>query len=152
MQRQARTGTAPERALRSALWRRGLRFRVNFAVVGRRRRVDIAFTRRKVAVFVDGCFWHQCPSHGTEPKNNAAWWKEKLRTNVERDRDTDRKLSEAGWIVIRVWEHDSPDKAADRILNLLTRPGLNIGESHSAAPDSLCHHADEASSSNAAPS
>lgn len=77
-----------------------------------RRKADIVFGPAKVAVFVDGCFWHNCPEHGSAPKANAAWWREKLRTNVERDRDTDARLAEAGWTVIRIWEHESPAAAA----------------------------------------
>ena len=74
------------------------------------------FTRAKVAVFVDGCFWHRCPQHGTEPKANAAWWKVKLDRNVDRDRETDQVLTAAGWTVIRVWEHEDPIEAARRVV------------------------------------
>lgn len=119
MERQARRDTAPELALRKELWRRGLRYRIDHKVVGNRRRVDIAFTRAKVAVFVDGCFWHRCPDHGTLPKSNADWWRAKLDANVARDRDTDARLEEAGWIVIRVWEHDDPTSAADVVEQLI---------------------------------
>lgn len=66
----------------------------------------------KVAVFVDGCYWHGCPDHGTTAKTNAAYWGPKITRNMERDRDTDRVLSDAGWTVIRVWEHESPAEAA----------------------------------------
>ncbi len=114
-QRQARRDTAPELLLRRELWRRGLRYRVDQKVVGRRRRVDIAFTRAKVAVFVDGCFWHSCPIHSTRPKNNADWWAAKLEANVARDRATDDELIAAGWTVVRVWEHESVITAADRV-------------------------------------
>ena len=114
-QRQARRDTAPELLLRRELWRRGLRYRVDHKVVGRRRRVDIAFTRAKVAVFVDGCFWHSCPIHSTRPKNNADWWAAKLEANVARDRATDAELFAAGWTVVRVWEHESVITAADRV-------------------------------------
>src|SRR5689334_15276812 len=108
--------TAPERRLRSLLHRRGLRFRVNRRVAGDlRTTVDIAFGPARVAVFVDGCFWHQCPEHGTLPKANGAWWAEKLDGNVARDRRTDAALEDRGWTVIRVWEHEDPEKAADRI-------------------------------------
>ena len=105
---------AGERALRSELHRRGLRFRVHYGVLeGTRRTVDIAFPRAKVAVFRDGCFWHGCPIHGTQPRNNAAWWRAKIEGNQARDRDTDARLRKLGWRVIRVWEHDTT--AADRI-------------------------------------
>jgi DNA mismatch endonuclease, patch repair protein len=115
LERQRRRDTKPELLLRSALWQRGLRYRVDYPVVGRRRRADIAFTRAKVAVFVDGCFWHGCPQHGTLPKNNADWWRAKLTANITRDRTTDRYLQEAGWLVMRFWEHDDPSGAADKV-------------------------------------
>jgi DNA mismatch endonuclease (patch repair protein) len=70
-----------------------------------RRTIDIAFVRKKVAVFVDGCFWHSCPDHGTRPKADALWWMEKLQRNVDRDRETDEFLILQGWTVVRVWEH-----------------------------------------------
>ena len=120
MSRQRRRDTAPELALRRELFRRGLRFRVDYAVVGRRRRVDVAFTRRKVAVFVDGCFWHSCPEHATSPASNASWWAEKLSANVRRDRESDRELAERGWTVVRVWEHEPAVAAADKVCAALT--------------------------------
>ena len=111
-----RRDTAPEVALRRELHARGLRYRVAYPVPGQRRRtIDIAFTRTKVAVFVDGCFWHGCPEHGTKPRSNSAWWQEKLAANAARDSDTDRALTELGWRVIRVWEHDSNRRAADLV-------------------------------------
>jgi DNA mismatch endonuclease (patch repair protein) len=76
----------------------------------------VVFPRGRVAVYVDGCFWHGCPIHGTRPKNNAEWWREKIEANRARDRDTDRRLREAGWLPVRVWEHESADVAADRIV------------------------------------
>jgi len=104
-------------ALRRALFARGLRYRIDFPlpVPGARRRADVVFTRARVAIFVDGCFWHACPDHGTTPKANAWYWAPKLARNVERDRDTDRRLAEIGWAVVRVWEHDDPEEAAGRI-------------------------------------
>jgi DNA mismatch endonuclease (patch repair protein) len=116
MSRQARTGTQPELRLRRELHQRGLRFRVHYAfdLPGlRRRRCDVAFTRRHVAVFIDGCFWHACPSHATSPRSNAAWWSEKLAKNVARDLDTTARLEAAGWAVVRIWEHEDPRAAAD---------------------------------------
>ena len=80
-----------------------------------RTRPDIVFTRAKVAVFVDGCFWHRCPEHVTFPKTNAEWWREKLDTNVRRDRAISNLLTQAGWEVIRIWEHEDPATAADRV-------------------------------------
>ena len=75
-------------------------------------RPDFIFPRLRVAVFVDGCFWHGCPDHGTQPKSNAAWWAEKIRSNMKRDRDTDSRLAVEGWTLIRIWEHEAPDVAA----------------------------------------
>lgn len=80
-----------------------------------RRRADIAFPTRRVAVFVDGCFWHGCPEHATAPKKNADWWSVKLAANVARDRDTDARLRASGWTVVRIWEHEEPETAARRI-------------------------------------
>lgn len=116
MQAQARRDTRAELSLRRELWRRGLRYRVDASpLVGARRRADVVFTAARVAVYVDGCFWHACPQHGTLPKSNRAWWQEKLERNVARDRDTDRRLRAAGWAVVRVWEHEPADGAADRV-------------------------------------
>lgn len=108
MQGNRRRDTKPEIALRSALHARGWRFRVQYPVPGRSRRsMDIAFTRRRVAVLVDGCFWHGCADHGSRPATNSAYWSEKVRRNRVRDADTDLALHEAGWTVIRIWEHES---------------------------------------------
>jgi DNA mismatch endonuclease, patch repair protein len=116
MQRQRRRDTAPELLLRRAVWGRGLRYRVDVAPIrGARRRADLVFTRAKVAVYVDGCFWHRCPRHATTPKANREWWVEKLDANVARDRDSERRLHEAGWIALRTWEHEDPDIAAARV-------------------------------------
>jgi len=84
-----------------------------------RRRADVVFGPARVAVFVDGCFWHGCPSHASWPKNNADFWREKIETNQRRDRDTDRRLAEAGWVVVRVWEHEDLEAAADRVERIL---------------------------------
>lgn len=112
----ARRDTAPEVALRRALHAQGRRFRVVYPVPGNRRRtIDIAFTRAKVAVFVDGCFWHGCPEHGTQPRANSDWWTTKLAANRARDVDTDRLLHEAGWRVIRIWEHETVATAVERV-------------------------------------
>jgi DNA mismatch endonuclease (patch repair protein) len=119
MQVTRRRDTPGELALRSALRALGLRYRVDLALPGTRRRADVAFVGAKVAVFVDGCFWHGCPEHGTWPKANAGWWREKIEGNVSRDRDTDLKLSAAGWRVLRFWEHDNPQVAARTIAKAL---------------------------------
>ncbi len=92
-----------------------MRYRVDVKVVGRRRRVDIAFTRARVAVFVDGCFWHRCPQHGSLPKANRDWWLAKLDANAARDAATNIELLEAGWLVVRIWEHEDVQTAADRV-------------------------------------
>jgi DNA mismatch endonuclease (patch repair protein) len=108
-----RSSTGPELDLRRALHRRGLRFQV--AGIRLPGRPDIGFTRAKIAVFVDGCFWHRCPQHGTLPKNNADWWLAKLKRNVERDGEKDAALAELGWLVVHVWEHEDMTEAAARI-------------------------------------
>ncbi|CAM3022757.1 very short patch repair endonuclease [Prescottella defluvii] len=116
MRAQRRRDTAPEIALRRELHRRGARFFVDRAPLpGLRRRADLVFPRRRIAVYVDGCFWHRCPQHATAPKNNAQWWADKLAANVIRDRDTDARLAAAGWTVVRIWEHEDPANAADRV-------------------------------------
>ena len=101
--------------LRRELHHRRLRYRVDHPIPVPRRRADVVFTRQRIAVFVDGCYWHGCPEHATEPKNNADWWRRKLDANIERDRDTDRRLEATGWLPIRVWEHEHPEAAADRV-------------------------------------
>jgi DNA mismatch endonuclease (patch repair protein) len=111
--RMPRVSTKPELSLRRELHRRGLRFRVNYP--GLPGRPDVAFTRARVAVFVDGCFWHRCPEHGTLPRNNRDWWQDKLDRNVTRDRAKDAALTELGWTVLHVWEHEPPAAAADRV-------------------------------------
>lgn len=118
MKQQRRRDTRPEVAIRSALHRAGLRFRVDHKLDGLRRRGDIVFPRRRLVVFVDGCFWHGCPEHRTWPKENADWWRAKLEANVARDRDTDARLARLGWTVVRVWEHEEPHQAAKRIASL----------------------------------
>jgi DNA mismatch endonuclease (patch repair protein) len=122
MSRQATRGTAIEFALRRELHRRGLRYRLHRRpIVGLRREADIVFPRARVAIFVDGCFWHACPTHATWPKANAEFWKTKIERNRERDRETDERLREAGWEVVRVWEHDDPVTSAIHIGQLVAR-------------------------------
>ena len=112
----ARRDTAPETALRRELHERGLRYRVQTKVPGNNRRtIDIAFTRARLAVYVDGCFWHGCPEHHTRPRANSKWWEWKIERNQARDADTDRQLEDAGWSVLRAWEHEDPQAAADRV-------------------------------------
>ena len=113
--------TIPELALRSALHRRGLRFRVDRAPLpGLRRRADVVFGPTRVAVFVHGCFWHGCPEHYIAPRANREFWKAKVEDNRARDADTGRLLTEAGWEVVVVWEHDNAEVAADRIAVLVS--------------------------------
>jgi DNA mismatch endonuclease, patch repair protein len=117
MQSNRSTDTGPERALRSALHRAGLRFRKDYRVrVGDLAvRIDIAFPRQRLAVFVDGCFWHRCPEHATDPRAHRDFWAAKLHGNVERDRRVNAALGAAGWRVLRVWEHESSIEAAARV-------------------------------------
>lgn len=99
--------TSPELKLRSALWRSGLRFRLNVRI--HRIRPDIIFERRKIAIFVDGCFWHGCPIHYVMPRTRIDFWSEKLAVNTSRDRNQTRLLIGSGWIVLRYWEHEIRD-------------------------------------------
>lgn len=122
MQRQARRDTSSELAVRRLLHFRGLRYRVDIRPLpALRRRADIVFTRAKVAVFIDGCYWHGCPQHRSFPHTNAPYWAEKIARNQARDRDTDLQLLEVGWTVVRVWEHEDVRAAADRIELLVRR-------------------------------
>jgi DNA mismatch endonuclease (patch repair protein) len=120
MQQQRRRDTQPEIALRRALHAAGLRYRVERPVIpGMRRRADIVFGPAKVAVFVDGCFWHMCPEHATFPRANADWWRQKLERNYARDQDTDRLLRKQGWLPVRVWEHEDMAEAVLRIAEVV---------------------------------
>lgn len=116
MSLQRTRDTEPEILLRRELHRRGLRYRVDAPLPGMpRRRADLLLTGAKIAVFVDGCFWHGCPKHKTAPTHNGAWWAAKLARNVERDRETGIHLSSLGWTVLRVWEHEDMKQAASDI-------------------------------------
>jgi DNA mismatch endonuclease, patch repair protein len=116
MQRTKQRDTAPELVLRKILFHMGLRYRVDRKPLPElRRRADIVFASIKVAVYVDGCFWHGCPQHATWPKQNAEFWRDKIETNRRRDADTDRQLTESGWLVVRVWEHEDAEEAAARV-------------------------------------
>lgn len=109
--------TAPEIAIRSALHRLGLRYSVDAKPIEQlNRRADILFRSLKIAVFVDGCFWHGCPIHGTQAKANAEFWAAKINRNRERDAQTTDYLEQADWEVIRIWEHEDPILASQRIL------------------------------------
>ncbi|MFE2567573.1 very short patch repair endonuclease [Streptomyces mirabilis] len=116
MSRQASKDTNAELAVRRLLHAAGLRYRVEYPVPGMaRRRIDVAFTRAKVAVLIDGCFWHGCPDHATQPKANAEWWRTKLDRNMARDQETAEHLTAQGWMVLRFWEHETPEEVAVRV-------------------------------------
>lgn len=117
MSKQKSRNTGIEMALRQVLHRAGFRYRVHRRPIkGVRREADLVFGPARVAVFVDGCFWHGCPEHATWPKNNADFWRDKIETNRRRDADTDARLQEAGWLPLRIWEHETVDVAADRVI------------------------------------
>lgn len=120
MQSNKSRDTKPELALRSAVHKLGLRYRVDTRpLTTMRRRADLVFTRAKVAVFLDGCFWHGCPVHHTKAAANATFWADKVTTNRARDRDTDARLAEAGWVSVRIWEHENPVEAAERVRDVV---------------------------------
>lgn len=121
MSRQRSRDTTPEVKLRRALHARGLRFRLHVPIVGTRRTIDVALPRYRLAVFIDGCFWHGCSEHKTVPQANKAWWTEKIAKNRLRDRTTDALLENSGWRVLRVWEHEDPVEVAHRICVMLER-------------------------------
>lgn len=129
MARVRQTGTDAELAIRRALYRRGLRYRVSFEVLRKPRRVaDVAFQRLRIAVFVDGCFWHGCPEHATWPKRNSEFWRHKIEANRCRDIDTNTRLRELGWTVLRFWEHESPIDAATAIVDAVAQVRSNRHE------------------------
>lgn len=118
MQANTRRDTKPELQVRRLLHAAGLRYRVDFRAIPEHRwRVDIAFTRRRIAVFIDGCFWHGCPIHATYPKTNSDYWLPKLERNRARDLDATSALKAAGWRVLRFWEHQAPGEIADTIVH-----------------------------------
>ena len=124
MQANRRRDTGPELALRRLLHRRGLRYRVDFPIRpggGRPVRPDIVFPNKRVAVYVDGCFWHGCSVHGTRPNTNRDYWDDKIATNKRRDARTTAALEHDGWTVIRFWAHDDPETAAAHVAQILDR-------------------------------
>lgn len=130
MARVRQKGTKAELALRRQLYTKGIRYRVDFEVLKKPRRVaDIAFPGLKIAVFVDGCFWHGCPEHASWPKQNSEFWKEKIEANRRRDRDTNERLRGMGWTVFRFWEHESPAEAAEVVADEVTAEKLRRSES-----------------------
>jgi DNA mismatch endonuclease (patch repair protein) len=120
MARVRQRGTIPELELRRALYARGLRYRVQVSLLTKPKRVaDIVFPGTRVAVFVDGCFWHGCPLHASWPKENADFWRAKIEANRARDADTDERLRAIGWEVIRVWSHEPAAEVADHIAQIV---------------------------------
>jgi DNA mismatch endonuclease (patch repair protein) len=116
MQSNRGRDSGPEVAVRSILHRLGLRFRKHRRPLpGLACQADAVFPTERVAVFVDGCFWHGCPAHGHRPRRNADYWRAKIERNAARDRRNDRLLAEAGWAVVRAWEHEDPALVADRV-------------------------------------
>ncbi|MDX2606313.1 very short patch repair endonuclease [Streptomyces caniscabiei] len=128
MSRQASKDTAAELAVRRLLHAGGLRYRVEYPVPGMaRRRIDVAFTSVRLAVLIDGCFWHGCPEHATQPKSNAEWWRQKLDRNMARDAETTAHLAAAGWEVLRFWEHEAPEAVAVSIASAVQRRRTAVG-------------------------
>jgi DNA mismatch endonuclease (patch repair protein) len=123
MQRQRTRDTAPELAVRRLLHQAGLRYRVDTPPLpGMRRRADVVFRPARVALFVDGCFWHGCPQHGSRATHaNTGYWAQKVVRNQERDRTTDEALAQAGWLAIRAWEHEGPASVAARVAEAVVR-------------------------------
>lgn len=120
MSRQQRRDTKPELSVRRILHGRGIRYRVDAAPeIGMRCKADLLWRGLRLAVFIDGCFWHGCPEHATRPKANEVWWAEKLDGNIQRDRRTDAELTSLGWRVLRFWEHEPAESVADVICGVL---------------------------------
>jgi len=118
-------GTDAEVALRQEMHRIGLRYRIGCEVLKNPRRVaDVAFPGRKIAIFVDGCFWHGCPEHATWPKQNAELWRQKIEANRRRDADTNARLEALGWTVLRFWSHESPAKAAKMVARVVANADM----------------------------
>lgn len=118
-----RSNTKPELAVRRLLHGAGYRYRVDLRLElpGARVRPDIVFTRRKVAVFIDSCFFHCCPVHGRVPETHTGYWQPKLARNVERDRLADAALHSAGWTVVRAWSHERPEDVVERVVEAISR-------------------------------
>ena len=129
MKGNRRANTRPEVAVRSLLHQRGLRFRKDVAIRAEalRTTADIVFPQHRLAVFIDGCFWHQCPDHSHVPRANPGYWERKLARNVERDAEVTQALTAAGWTVVRIWEHEPAAKAADRIAETVAATSRGTG-------------------------
>jgi len=122
MKANRKVGSKPERHIRSMLHRKGYRFRKNYHIKfkGGSCEADIVFSRKKVAIFIDGCFWHCCPLHGNIPGKNRWYWTKKLRHNLRRDKLVSKKLKEEGWTILRVWEHESAELVVGKITRILS--------------------------------
>jgi DNA mismatch endonuclease, patch repair protein len=131
MRRNRRRDSRPEIAIRSALHRRGLRFRVDFPLRSDARliRPDVVFTRARLAIFVDGCFWHCCPIHGNLPQANTSYWLPKLARNVARDLRVNQTLSLDGWYVLRTWEHEDVETVVDHVTAIYRHRVSAVGAS-----------------------
>ncbi|MGC5015893.1 very short patch repair endonuclease [Streptosporangium sp. DT93] len=145
MRANRRADTKPEVALRRALHQRGYRYRkdLRLDLEGTRVRPDIVFTKKKVAVFVDGCFWHVCPDHGREPVVNEWYWTPKLRRNVERDRAADTALHAAGWCVVRVWEHETLTDALAAVVAALKPVSEHVSDVNASGRQNHIDRADK---------
>ena len=122
MRRVRNRDTAPELLLRTGLWSAGFRYRLHLAIEGAR--PDLVFAGAEAVVFVDGCFWHGCPDHYSAPASNVSFWQKKLQSNRRRDVRNNQRLSDAGWLVLRIWEceiESAPDKAVRRVSRVLGR-------------------------------
>ena len=128
MSRNPRRDTRPEREIRSQLHARGLRFRVDFPVRLDELTVrpDVVFTRWRIALFIDGCFWHSCPLHGTTPRRNVDYWLPKLQRNVRRDRQADEALAGTGWRVVRAWEHERVEVVVEQVVAVVGASLLDV--------------------------
>ncbi|MFF0113917.1 very short patch repair endonuclease [Streptomyces prasinus] len=136
MSRQGSRDTAPELAVRKLLHAEGLRYRVNASVPGMpRRTIDIVFPKARIAVFLDGCFWHGCPQHATQPKSNAEWWRAKLNRNMARDQETSEHLRTTGWTVLRFWEHVPAEKIAETVRTAVEQEKQNRFRAKPDAPE-----------------
>lgn len=135
MQANKRRDTKPELAVRRAVHRLGMRYRVSTRPVpSLRRTADLVFTRRRIAVFIDGCFWHGCPDHHTIARRNGEYWAAKVANNITRDRGTDSLLRAAGWTVLRFWEHQPVDEVASEIADAVLRARQGSASARFTAP------------------
>ena len=115
-------------AVRRAVWARGMRYWVDTRPLPElNRRADLVFRRERVAVFVDGCYWHSCPVHATRPSTNSDFWTRKLENTIARDRDTNEQLRAHGWTVLRFWEHEDAAEVADAVERIVRGPSTRTG-------------------------